>query len=488
MTLGLLLSATLLASCTGFQVEDQSLQFNQATGSVGNRVMLLNAVRAAHGYPLQFSKVTSYSGQGTVDGGLSIDLPFVLNTFGNPSATRILGTARPSSAFKSGVSQLQLADLNTAEIQRKLRTQVAARDFAYYRSQGWLKTLVNTILIEELQLERELVKKLEDASKASCDPGGSAASSKRDRQTLVCRWRQKALRECGDDIDPDRRPQRRASREGNVVVVFTNDPRRYCQFVAFQWFFASIRVLDSASVDVDADLDVDTDECTTRWGPPRETNKQKKEAKGSKEKSKGGRDEDKQVSESVKDGKVSVDIGVNVKVAEKKDEEESDKKAPEQHILINIPRNLGPTRLDSVVKEYARLDRLRNEQLCLLKEGKSPISVVWRSPERMVRYLGDVLAVHTLGAGEKRGPVQILNEDGELVDLFQVERGRGLLGIAAVAVEGPEGERFFIPLSEPGSKKAHLSLQALALVMESFNLAVSGKALPQPATLFLSGG
>ena len=103
----------------------------------------------------------------------------------------------------------------------------------------------------------------------------------------------------------------------------------------------------------------------------------------------------------------------------------------------------------------------------------------------MVRYLGDVLAVHTL---ERRGPVQVLNEEGELVDLFHVERGRDLLGSTAVAVEGPDGERFSIPAADHGTRKGHLSLQALSLVMESFNLAVSGKALPQPATLFLSGG
>ena len=319
--------------------------------------MLLNAVRAAKGYPLQFSKVTSYTGQGTVDGGLSIDLPFVLNTFGSPGASRILGTARPSSTLKSGVSQLQLADLNTAEIQRKLRTQVTARDFAYYRSQGWQKALVNTILIEELHLEPKLVDRLDQASEAACERGGSARSGY-ERHKLVCQWRAKALRDCRDEIDPERRPERRASPEGDVVVVYANNPRRFCQYVAFQWFFAAIRVLDGASLDVDADLKVNLDECTQTWTP--ESDKEKKEARRNKVKSKaakGGKEEEKEISESVKDGKVSVDIGVKSKVGEKKDDEEFDKNAPEQNILINIPRNLGPARVDSLVHLYGRSRR-----------------------------------------------------------------------------------------------------------------------------------
>jgi hypothetical protein len=135
----------------------------------------------------------------------------------------------------------------------------------------------------------------------------------------------------------------------------------------------------------------------------------------------------------------------------------------------------------------AALDRLRNAQLCLLKLEKQPINIVWRSPERMVRYLGEVLAVQTYGAPGK-WPVQILNDDGELVDLFVVQRGRNLLDRAAVSIDDPEGERFSIPRPEYESAKTHLSLQALALVMEAFNLAVSGKDLPQPATLLLPAG
>jgi hypothetical protein len=364
--------------------------------------------------------------------------------------------------------------LNTAEVQRNLRQQVGIKDFQYYRSQGWHPTLVNTILIEELQVEPDLERALDDASKAACARGGSASSSKNARLRAVCSWL--ARREVADCLksSPDA-PQKRASHVGEVILAFPNDPRRYCRHVAFQWFFASIRVLNGVSLVVDPPID--PDECTTRWAP-----KESKADKASKSKVK---QDEKKINENVTGGKVSVDIGVNLKVSDKA---EKDKKKDEDErepvILLNIPKALS--RYITSPKEAHELDRLRNQQLCIRKWEKTPIRISWRSPERMVRYLGEVLAAQEFGPGKR--PVQVLSEDGELVDLFRVQRGRNATGQAAIAVADPEGETFSIPRPDYDSSKGHLSLQALALVMESFNLAVSGKELPQPATLLLSGG
>ncbi len=57
-----------------------------------------------------------------------------------------------------------------------------------------------------------------------------------------------------------------------------------------------------------------------------------------------------------------------------------------------------------------------------------------------------------------------------------------------MSVEGPEGESFYVPIPDRASNSAHLSLQAIALVIEAVNLAISGKELPRTPTLFLSGG
>jgi hypothetical protein len=476
---GLLLAAGLLSACTGVQVEDQSLQFNQASGSIGTRLMLLNALRAAKGYPLQFSRLTSYTGQGTIDGGLNLDIPVLLNTFGSPSGARALGSIRPSSAFKTGISQVQLADLNVAEVQKTLHTPVRGIDYAYYRSQGWPKTLVNTILIEEIFIEPEMAKELEKASNAACGPGGSARKKGAERLRQVCAWLgSEQVKGCRDATEI------RASPEGDVVRVYSNNPRRHCQYIAFQSFFASIRVLPGVVFDVDPR--VDADECTTEWAFP---DRSKKDAPKRKDKSKDTRGgaKEQQLSESAKEGKLSVDIGVNLKIADKdKGERDEDDKGKEEFVAINIPKDLLGLITDR--GEAYALNRLRDKQLCLLKVDKRPLRVGWRSPERMVRFLGDVLAVQAFEAGDRRGQVQILDDNGLLIDMIRVERGRDAVGASSVEVDGPEGEKYAIPLPQSNFHKAHMSLQTLALVMEAFNQAVSGKALPQPATIFLPGG
>jgi hypothetical protein len=462
-------AALVLASCTSVEIEDHSLQFNQATGSLGSRIMLLNVVRSAKGYPVQYSKVTSYQGNSRTDGGVNLNIPLLFGTIGNPNQI-LQGSASPSATFKTGVQNLQLADLNTAEIQRTLRKPVTPRDFVYYRSQGWPKALVNTILIEELLVQPSLITKLGAAAKSSCQGTGGR------RFPRECAWlrRQDESRACHGSREE------RASPDGDIVQVFANNPRKRCQYVGFQWFFTSLRVLPAISLDFDPR--VDADECTTRRARLKDISAADKDGKGKSRDAKGG-DGAKGTGETVKEGKVSVDV--NVKIAEKADKDDDGSGKDVGSIGLNFPRGLGNLRSIGI-SELPHLEALRNEHACLQKEGKTPIIIGWRSPERMVRYLGDVVAAQGFGSGEK---LQILNDDGHPVDLFHVEAGRDGLGrAAAVTVEGPEGETYFIPIRVRNSSDTHLSLQALALVMESFNLAVSGKALPTAPTLFLSGG
>jgi hypothetical protein len=465
------LAVSLLAACTHAEIEDHSLQFNQATGSLGSRLMLLNVVRAAKGYPVQFSKVASYSGQSRLDGGLNLNIPLLGPVVGNPNSV-LSGSVAPSATVKSGVSQLQLADLSTAEFQKNLRTKVTANDFAYYRSQGWPKALVNTLLIEELLLEPNLRKALIRASERTCRPGGSAFEKGEYRQ--LCSWLLSTARRCLDE-----NKEQRASPEGDLFYRYPNNPGVRCQHESFQWFFAAIRVLPGATLDPEPK--VDTDECTRRTALLKDLAASAKDGKAkSKDAGKGS-------SETVSGGKVSVEV--NVKVADKADkgDDGSDKGKDAGSIGISLPRGLRNLRA-AKPSEIPDLADLRNEYVCLVKEGKTPIVITWRSPERMVRYLGEVLAVQNFGSGGNK--VEVFSEDGRPVQLLRVESGREVAGLAAVSVEGPERDSFYIPIPDRDrtAKGDHLSLQALALVMESVNLAVSGKELPRSPTFFLSGG
>lgn len=475
-SLWLPMACLLLAACTRVEIEDHSLQFNQATGSLGNRVMLLNVVRAAKGYPVQFSKVTSYSGQSRLDGGLNLNIPFLGPVVGKPNSA-LTGGVTPSATVRSGVSQLQLADLSTAEFQRTLRRKVTANDFAYYRSQGWPAALVHTLLIEEIFVEPRLRDKLILAARAACGPGGYArrrGNKYENENDRVCNW---LLTEKSFESEKEER----ASSEGDIVYAYRNDPRNLRQYESFQWFFAAIRVLPAVSLDFDPKAR--EDECTTTKALLKDLAKKSKgKSKDDSEVRGGGKGS----SETVKEGKVAVDVTVKIGEKVDKDDDASDKSKDGVSIGLNFPKGVrGLTSASRI--EMPHLERLRNESLCLLKEGRTPIIINWRSPERMVRYLGEVLAIQGFGSGRAR--VKILSDNGERVELLRVERGRDELGrAAAVSVDGPEGESFFIPIPDRASKGAHLSLRALALVMESVNLAVSGKELPRAPTLFLSGG
>ena len=102
----------LLTGCAGHQVADHSYQFNEATGSLHLRLLLLNAVRASKDYPLQFSKIQSYQGSGTTTASISASLPLKF-----PGS----GTASPKVDLKDGISEFNLVDLNTEESQQALK-------------------------------------------------------------------------------------------------------------------------------------------------------------------------------------------------------------------------------------------------------------------------------------------------------------------------------------------------------------------------------
>jgi hypothetical protein len=108
---------SLASGCASVQVDDHSYQFNEATGSLGLRLLLLNAVRASKDYPLQFSKINAYQGTGTMGGSISASMPLT----GFPGN----GAVSPKVDWKDGISQLNLIDLNTEEAQQALRRTIS---------------------------------------------------------------------------------------------------------------------------------------------------------------------------------------------------------------------------------------------------------------------------------------------------------------------------------------------------------------------------
>jgi hypothetical protein len=118
-----------------------------------------------------------------------------------------------------------------------------------------------------------------------------------------------------------------------------------------------------------------------------------------------------------------------------------------------------------------------------------PIEFRLRSSERIVRYLGDLIAVQSLER-DRYVPQIRVDDNGtrEYVDFLRIVKNAGYDQRWAVSVKDPEGERFAIPIPDYSSPTRHRSLQTLALAMDIYNSAVSGTAVPTSSTILLRPG
>jgi len=130
-----------------------------------------------------------------------------------------------------------------------------------------------------------------------------------------------------------------------------------------------------------------------------------------------------------------------------------------------------------VVRMIHEYDRL------LAPKGLAGLQVIYRSPERMVRFFGQLVRLQNFVNTEF---VPKTVADNEIVDLVVVKRGSGFSADAAVSVRDTEGEWFFVPKPDYGAKGRQRTLQSMALIVDVLNSAVSKSDIPQVQTLTLS--
>jgi hypothetical protein len=110
-----------------------------------------------------------------------------------------------------------------------------------------------------------------------------------------------------------------------------------------------------------------------------------------------------------------------------------------------------------------------------------------RSPERIVRYLGDLISAQNYGP-HRFVPKFLDTERLETYTLLRVVRGIPPPGGTAVSVRSPDGEVFYIPRRDTDARKQDISLETLSIVTDVLNAAVSKKAFPEVTTLSVRGG
>jgi len=405
-----------LSACTKMEIENHSLQFNEAVGTLENQLLLLNAVRASKDYPVRFTKLNSYTGTSRWDGTYAPDVPFPLSP---DRQYKVL----PSFKFSPGINNMQLADLNTAEAQRALKTNIDFNAWYYFLRSGWDEEVVNNIAIERVSIHERIFKLLVSNAERYC---------RQHADDTDCRRIAEIMRNCsrGSTIQ-DAFTVRRFN--GQRLAVFFNRPAYPCVHERFQ---VALTLLHLSGFSLKPH--------TRRFQAKEPTTAIKKGTKLD-----------------------SVDVNVNVSVGEK-----PSSGAKTNNIVSFNDRRL--TELVDFMLQRRDLDRV----------GVNPFEISLRSPESMVRFLGEVVASELYV--KKAHVVTVISEDGAEVPLFLVQQGGVGLQPVAVSIVGPEGERFSIPRPEHGAKDRHRSLQSLAFVEEVMGAAISLKALPPVTNVIFS--
>jgi hypothetical protein len=428
----------LLGGCASIQVDEHSYQFNEATGSLGLRLLLLNAVRASKDYPLQFSKISAYQGTGTLGGSISATMPLQLLP-GN-------GTMTPKVDWKDGISQLTLVDLNTEEAQQALRKTVSYRVYEYYGKFRGSKslTVLDMIMTEYIRIPLPLYSLIKKRTEGLCDDARAG-----NRKGLGFRQLAKVAFACDGLVDLKKDcPNLYEPTVGpDMLAMLRNDLANRCSFGSFMALSLQFDIVGVFPI----------------------------------QPSKEDKDKPNPASSQRTPGNT-----FNIFVTEQKEKENDDKKTGDEHAqFVIVDKIFSDECQSSMIKICEPYKPKKNKPAVPNVVGIKGLDVQCRSPERMVRYLGELIAAQHFRP-HRFVPEVIDPELRERFALLRVERGVPLPGGAAVAIRDSEGEMFYVPRPSYGAPGADRSLEALAFVSDALNMAVSKKAFPQVTTFTVS--
>jgi hypothetical protein len=502
----------LLTGCVSHQVDDHSFQFNEATGSLGMRLLLLNAVRASKDYPLQFSKISLYQGKGAMGNAtLSASLPLKALSAGS------LG---PKVDWNDGVSRIDLIDLNTEEAQEALKRTLTYNAYAYhtYFSGSRSGILPQFLLLEQVSLSSELADVIDKSVMCTCDLVNHKACDRfnveRERSKTLENYERKSasklrtlkgreleetrlklkrgydqlkgdlsrLKDSRDEFVKDLKESKSAIVEeiryactsikalndecadalprtmDKKTVILKNDLSSECRHKGFMVGLLQSKIIGMTTKAKDKESDKPDEVDKPDSGPGRAKKDDAKKAGGKRP----GR------------GQEEGGNTFNIYTVEQKD-----KKTPRDEVFIYV---LNPIFTLRCLSE--ELCDTGGESPVVIRKDK--ISPLLRSPERVVRYLGELISAQNYGTN-RYVPRVIDPERKDRFALLLVKRGSPLPSGAAVSIVDPEGETFYVPRRNHDARKEDLSLETLAIVTDVLNAAVSKKNFPPVTTLTVAG-
>lgn len=408
----------LLTSCTSYEIEDHSVQFNEASESLNLRLLLLNAVRASKDYPLQFSKIGNYQGVGSPSASISASIPW------GPKLVNPIYEVNPSLALKSGVQQLSLVDLNTEEAQAALKRALTPNDFRYYyinREAREAYTIFD-LTIQTVGIQEGLLAKMKVAFEQACANLKKTTASRHEHSELYCRGVRTILQQC-----PREELENKVAVGDQTFITFeTSIGRSPCRDMSLRYVSF---ILQRLGFNIEA--------------------RQRK------------RNNDKEAPVTP-GGKDTYYFEINANSDSKS--EGASRETTYEHIFSFT---------DPDVKKAAACPSGQRGSAC----ENPKFYITFRSPESMVRYLGRIIAAQAYRDPPHVHKILSFECQGE-VPMLEVTRGRGRSDKPAVSVRDQEGEDFYVPAPKHGDPCRAKSMETLSLAADILNGAVSKKAIP----------
>ena len=121
---------------------DHSVEYNIQAEAIKNQNILNNIIRSAYRKPLQFTDLSTITGQVSVTGTAAFTVPF-----GGPRS----GFLFSPSVTESDTPNFTVAVLNTQEFYKGILGPISPQLISYYISQGFPPNVLFTLLISEIE-------------------------------------------------------------------------------------------------------------------------------------------------------------------------------------------------------------------------------------------------------------------------------------------------------------------------------------------------
>jgi hypothetical protein len=416
-----------LSGCAQSQLEHQTGSFNRATANAIGEQTLLNAVRSSLDMPMSFTKLLKFTASNMASGSLAPKLPF------GADAAKIFDFG-PSVSLHSGVGEIEYADANNSGALAKLNKNLQYDTIDRYLYEGLDATLLDTILVEYLEIHGKLWKAIAEEAKQKC-------RNPSELEKIVCDEITQ-LRECKGSFQVFKI-------EDDAMNTLTNRARSRCEFQTYQLFRFLFALAGHQS------------ELGFENGKKGTTS-----PVGKSPVSKNG---------------VSVTV---TNVLPDGSKASAAKEMPKQVIAFSSPK------VQRVFEELER--KFRKEAQRRDQKQRQSLRYVLRSPKSLLTYLGELIALQNFSEDRYVPEIMVVGrQQGRIVvsrmTMFHVIRGQPLGTKVAISTQGPDGEKYSVPAPQYGSNVRDQTLRVLAIAGELVNGALSDKDFPAPASVIVRG-